>query len=328
MDMVMPTTRPVVVPTPAVLFSLSAAILQHCFAQLVPCLEDDPSFQALHQAEPEIDPVICTPSPGHLRLYKLEGARWQPKSERQMVEDLLIGLNEIKSLGPDKRHPRVIKELTRRGFRMIIIFENSWKAEVPDDLRRANVVPIYKINLEATVQTVVMPIANEFAPDVVLVSSGFDAVEGHPAPLGGYNLSAKSLVVEAFAVDKASTPAHCPPLWQSGSSSTSGLHYNLTTGRLFSSHKPTVMVTVGTSNTGWDAHCADMSSQGLWNTLESSLHINILMMLAVCKTHDSFQDSLKGCHIQIATDNTTIVYYLNKQGGTRSTCLSALAFTN
>lgn len=36
-----------------------------------------------------------------------------------------------------------------------------------------------------------MPIAHEFAPDVVLVSSGFDAVEGHPAPLGGYNLSAK-----------------------------------------------------------------------------------------------------------------------------------------
>ncbi|KAK2496467.1 hypothetical protein MC885_016284 [Smutsia gigantea] len=39
--------------------------------------------------------------------------------------------------------------------------------------------------------TVVMPIANEFAPDVVLVSSGFDAVEGHPTPLGGYHLSAK-----------------------------------------------------------------------------------------------------------------------------------------
>lgn len=36
-----------------------------------------------------------------------------------------------------------------------------------------------------------MPIASEFAPDVVLVSSGFDAVEGHPTPLGGYNLSAR-----------------------------------------------------------------------------------------------------------------------------------------
>ncbi|XP_032880417.1 histone deacetylase 4 isoform X3 [Amblyraja radiata] len=43
----------------------------------------------------------------------------------------------------------------------------------------------------AAFRTVVMPIANEFAPDMVLVSSGFDAVEGHPAPLGGYKVTAK-----------------------------------------------------------------------------------------------------------------------------------------
>ncbi len=36
-----------------------------------------------------------------------------------------------------------------------------------------------------------MPIANEFSPDVVLVSSGFDAVDGHAPPLGGYKLTAK-----------------------------------------------------------------------------------------------------------------------------------------
>uniref|UniRef100_A0A6Q2YGT7 Histone deacetylase n=1 Tax=Esox lucius TaxID=8010 RepID=A0A6Q2YGT7_ESOLU len=41
----------------------------------------------------------------------------------------------------------------------------------------------------AAFRSVVIPIANEFSPDVVLVSSGFDAVEGHPPPLGGYNLS-------------------------------------------------------------------------------------------------------------------------------------------
>ncbi|XP_036991414.2 histone deacetylase 7 isoform X2 [Artibeus jamaicensis] len=38
---------------------------------------------------------------------------------------------------------------------------------------------------------VVMPIAREFSPDLVLVSAGFDAAEGHPAPLGGYHVSAK-----------------------------------------------------------------------------------------------------------------------------------------
>uniref|UniRef100_A0A674EGZ4 histone deacetylase n=1 Tax=Salmo trutta TaxID=8032 RepID=A0A674EGZ4_SALTR len=43
----------------------------------------------------------------------------------------------------------------------------------------------------AAFRTVVMPIAHEFSPDMVLVSSGFDAVNGHPAPLGGYKVSAK-----------------------------------------------------------------------------------------------------------------------------------------
>lgn len=36
-----------------------------------------------------------------------------------------------------------------------------------------------------------MPIAQQFSPDVVLVSAGFDAVEGHQSPLGGYSVSAK-----------------------------------------------------------------------------------------------------------------------------------------
>ncbi|XP_005406673.2 PREDICTED: histone deacetylase 7 isoform X2 [Chinchilla lanigera] len=43
----------------------------------------------------------------------------------------------------------------------------------------------------AAFRTVVMPIAQEFSPDLVLVSAGFDAAEGHPAPLGGYRVSAK-----------------------------------------------------------------------------------------------------------------------------------------
>lgn len=40
-------------------------------------------------------------------------------------------------------------------------------------------------------RVVVMPIAREFSPDLVLVSAGFDAAEGHPPPLGGYHVSAK-----------------------------------------------------------------------------------------------------------------------------------------
>ncbi|XP_053172121.1 histone deacetylase 7-like [Scomber japonicus] len=43
----------------------------------------------------------------------------------------------------------------------------------------------------AAFRAVVMPIAHEFSPDVVLVSAGFDAVEGHSSPLGGYKVTAK-----------------------------------------------------------------------------------------------------------------------------------------
>uniref|UniRef100_A0A3Q3X4P1 Histone deacetylase n=1 Tax=Mola mola TaxID=94237 RepID=A0A3Q3X4P1_MOLML len=43
----------------------------------------------------------------------------------------------------------------------------------------------------AAFRSVVMPIAQEFSPDVVLVSAGFDAAEGNPSPLGGYKVSAK-----------------------------------------------------------------------------------------------------------------------------------------
>ncbi|XP_054641112.1 histone deacetylase 7-like isoform X2 [Dunckerocampus dactyliophorus] len=43
----------------------------------------------------------------------------------------------------------------------------------------------------AAFRAVVMPIAHEFSPDVVLVSAGFDAVEGHLPSLGGYKVTAK-----------------------------------------------------------------------------------------------------------------------------------------
>uniref|UniRef100_A0AAY4DZQ5 Histone deacetylase n=1 Tax=Denticeps clupeoides TaxID=299321 RepID=A0AAY4DZQ5_9TELE len=51
--------------------------------------------------------------------------------------------------------------------------------------------PMSDVEYLAAFRTVVMPIANEFSPDVVLVSAGFDAVEGHQSPLGGYNVTAK-----------------------------------------------------------------------------------------------------------------------------------------
>ncbi|XP_043491666.1 histone deacetylase 4 [Polistes fuscatus] len=41
----------------------------------------------------------------------------------------------------------------------------------------------------AAFRTIVMPIAKVFDPEIILVSAGFDAAVGHPAPLGGYKVS-------------------------------------------------------------------------------------------------------------------------------------------
>ncbi|XP_027727883.1 histone deacetylase 9 isoform X8 [Vombatus ursinus] len=51
--------------------------------------------------------------------------------------------------------------------------------------------PMGDVEYLAAFRTVVMPIAREFGPDIVLVSAGFDAVEGHTPPLGGYKVTAK-----------------------------------------------------------------------------------------------------------------------------------------
>ncbi|CAM5073433.1 unnamed protein product [Natator depressus] len=49
-------------------------------------------------------------------------------------------------MGPDALHPRVLKELAALiAEPLAIIFKNSWRSgEVPDDWKKANVVPIFK----------------------------------------------------------------------------------------------------------------------------------------------------------------------------------------
>ncbi|CAM4649274.1 unnamed protein product [Lepidochelys kempii] len=70
----------------------------------------------------------------------------QPFVEKEVVRDYIEKLDEHKSMGPDALHPRVLKELADViAEPLAIIFENSWRlGEVPDDWKKANVVPIFK----------------------------------------------------------------------------------------------------------------------------------------------------------------------------------------
>ncbi|CAM4611583.1 unnamed protein product [Caretta caretta] len=74
------------------------------------------------------------------------GGGYQPSVEKEVVWDYLEKLDEHKSMGPDALHPRVLKELADViAEPLAIIFENSWRSgEVPDDWKKANVVPIFK----------------------------------------------------------------------------------------------------------------------------------------------------------------------------------------
>ncbi|CAM5075608.1 unnamed protein product [Eretmochelys imbricata] len=74
------------------------------------------------------------------------GRDGQPSVEIEVVRDYLEKLDEHKSMRPDELHPRVLKELAAViAEPLAIIFENSWRTgEVPDDWKKANVVPIFK----------------------------------------------------------------------------------------------------------------------------------------------------------------------------------------
>ncbi|KAI1299267.1 Histone deacetylase 4 [Halotydeus destructor] len=49
--------------------------------------------------------------------------------------------------------------------------------------------PIGDAEYLAAFRSIVMPVARDFEPEFVLVACGFDGAMGHPAPLGGYNIS-------------------------------------------------------------------------------------------------------------------------------------------
>ena len=66
---------------------------------------------------------------------------------------------------------------------------------------------------------------------------------------------------------------------------------------------------------GWGAHLRDLTVSGLWSDTEASLHINILKLKAVFLAIRSFQTHLMNKKVLVASDNATVVSYLNKQGG-------------
>ena len=77
------------------------------------------------------------------------------------------------------------------------------------------------------------------------------------------------------------------------------------------------------SSSGWGAHLLDQNVSGVWSAQEKLLRINLLEMKALFLGLQAFQEDVAGHHVTAMCDNSTVVAYVNKQGGmvSRSLCL-------
>lgn len=58
-----------------------------------------------------------------------------------------------------------------------------------------------------------------------------------------------------------------------------------------------------------------ISTAGTWHPSQQVLHINLLELEAVVLALKEFLPEVQGKHVLVHTDNTTVLYYLNRQGG-------------
>ena len=88
--------------------------------------------------------------------------------------------------------------------------------------------------------------------------------------------------------------------------------------------KHALQIFTDASKEGWGAHLNERTARGSWSVPEGKLHINYLELKAVFLALKEFQDLCVGKIVLVATDNTTVVAYINKEGGMRSGPLCAL----
>ena len=78
------------------------------------------------------------------------------------------------------------------------------------------------------------------------------------------------------------------------------------------------------SRSGWGTHLLDHSPSGLWSDHETSLHINILEMKALFLVLHTFRDVVTNQRVTAMCNNSMVVAYVCKQGGTVSNFLCEL----
>ena len=98
---------------------------------------------------------------------------------------------------------------------------------------------------------------------------------------------------------------------------------HLLVGVRFGTPAPDLHLYSDASSSGWGAHLLDQIVSGVWSAQEKLLHINLLEIKALFLALQAFQDDVAGHHVTAMCDNSTVVAYVNEQGGTvsRPLCL-------
>ena len=99
---------------------------------------------------------------------------------------------------------------------------------------------------------------------------------------------------------------------------------NVLSGQPLHPMKHALQIFTDASKEGWGAHLNESTARGSWSLPESKLHINYLELRAVILALREFKDFCTHQIVLVATDNTTVVSYINKEGGMRSGPLCAL----
>ena len=103
------------------------------------------------------------------------------------------------------------------------------------------------------------------------------------------------------------------------------LRDHLLTGVRFGTPAPDLHLYSDVSCSGWGAHLLDQHVSGVWSDQEKLLHINLLEMKALFLGLQAFREDVISHHMTAMCDNSTVVAYVNKQGGTVSQALCLLA---
>ena len=99
---------------------------------------------------------------------------------------------------------------------------------------------------------------------------------------------------------------------------------NLRQGTPLQTSPPTLQLFTDACLDGWGAHLGTQMVSGTWTDVQKSWHINQLELQAVILAINHFQDVLRNQVVLIATDNSTTLSYIRKQGGTKSYSLNIL----